>query len=39
MLARYNIVDTSDLANSQAAMTAAFATAAPKVVPLRKAAS
>ena len=36
MLVRYNIVDTNDLADAQAAMTAAFATATPKVVPLRK---
>jgi hypothetical protein len=38
MLTRYNIVDTQDLADAQAAMTRAFATTERKVIPLRRAA-
>jgi hypothetical protein len=38
MLTRYNIVDTSDIADAQAKMTAAFAATERKVIPLRRAA-
>jgi integrase len=37
MFSRYNIVDTQDLADAQAAMTRAFAATERKVIPLRRA--